>query len=192
MAARAPSVTVAANYTATAAWSAIDARQLDRAQGFLDRALYLAGMAKDPIAELRVWNSHAMLAHQRDEFTHAVDAGFAAQATAIARRDPFYASLAHARTAVAHSNLGDRQAALRSLGYAQEAMTKSTMREPRPGWVTSYGRPSCTPLPPSSGTGSRAGRCRRPRVGRPLPHRMGPTVTDDGLDIRHFAHEDLP
>lgn len=130
---------VAANYTATAAWSAIDARQLDRAQGFLDRALYLAGMAKDPIAELRVWNSYAMLARQRDEFTQALDAGHAAQATAIARRDPFYASLAHARTAAAQANLGDRQAALRSLGYAQEALAKASPQEPLPSWVTFYG-----------------------------------------------------
>lgn len=130
---------VAADYTATAAWSAIDARHLGRAQGFLDRALYLAGMAKDPIAEMRVWNSYAMLAHQRDEFTQAVDAGYAAQATAMARRDPLYGSLAHARTAVAHSNLGDRQAALRSLGYAQEAMGRVSPQAPRPSWVAFYG-----------------------------------------------------
>lgn len=130
---------VAANYTATAAWSAIDARQLLRAQGFLDRALYLAGMAKDPIAQFRVWNAHAMLAHQRDEYIQAVDSGYAAQATAIARRDAFYGSLAHARTAVAHSTMGDREAALRSLGYAQEALDKASPQEPRPSWVAFYG-----------------------------------------------------
>jgi hypothetical protein len=130
---------VAANYTATAAWSAIDARQLDHAQQRLDRALYLAGLARDPVAELRVWNSYAMLAHQRDQYSEAVDAGYAAQATAIARRDPFYGSLAHARTAVAHSNLGDRQAAIRSLGYAQEALGKASTDQPRPSWIAFYG-----------------------------------------------------
>ncbi|MFD8725474.1 hypothetical protein ACFV2H_47945, partial [Streptomyces sp. NPDC059629] len=130
---------VAANYTATAAWAAIDGRQLDRAQSRLDRALYLAGMAKDPIAELRVWNSYAMLAHQRDQFTDAVDAGYAAQATAIARRDPFYSSLAHARTALGHATRGDRQATIRSLGYAEEALSKAAEDENRPSWVSFYG-----------------------------------------------------
>jgi hypothetical protein len=52
-----------------------------------------------------------MLAHQRGEHTQAVDSAQAAQATSITKRDPFFASLAHARTAIGHSNLGDRQAA---------------------------------------------------------------------------------
>lgn len=130
---------VAADYTATAAWSALDARQLDRTQRHLDRALYLAGMAKDPVVEMRVWNSYAMLAHQRGQHAQAVDAGYAAQATAITRRDPMFASLAHARTAIGHSNTGDRTAALRSLGYAQEALGKVTHDEPRPSWMAFYG-----------------------------------------------------
>ncbi|MFJ5306271.1 hypothetical protein [Streptomyces sp. NPDC088350] len=96
-------------------------------------------MAKDPVVELRVWNSYAMLAHQRDKFTDAVDAGYAAQSTAIARRDSFYGSLAHARTALAHATLGDRQATIRSLGYAEEALSKSTDDETRPSWVGFYG-----------------------------------------------------
>jgi transcriptional regulator with XRE-family HTH domain len=130
---------LAADYTATAAWSALDARHLDRTQQHLDRALYLAGMAKDPVVEMRVWNSYAMLAHQRRQYAQAVDAGYAAQATAITRRDPLFASLAHARTAVGHSNLGDHQAAIRSLGYAQEALSKSAFDERRPSWMAFYG-----------------------------------------------------
>ncbi|HET9382975.1 MAG TPA: hypothetical protein VFP69_19405 [Streptomyces sp.] len=130
---------VAANYTASAAWSAVDARQSDRALGHLNRALYLAGMAKDSVAELRVWNSHAMLALHRGEFSQAVDAGRAAQATAVTRRDPLYASLAHARTAVGHSSAGDRRCALRSLGHAEEALAKASLQEPRPSWVAFYG-----------------------------------------------------
>ncbi|MGD9485136.1 hypothetical protein WDH52_18105 [Streptomyces sp. TRM70308] len=130
---------VAANYTASAAWSAVDARQSDRALGHLNRALYLAGMAKDPVVELRVWNSHAMLALHRGGFWQAVDAGQAAQATAVTRRDPLYASLAHARTAIGHSSAGDRRGALRSLGHAEDALAKAGMDEPRPSWVTFYG-----------------------------------------------------
>ncbi|MEW2221626.1 XRE family transcriptional regulator [Streptomyces sp. NPDC006990] len=130
---------VAANYTASAAWSAVDARRSARALSHLNRALYLAGMAKDPVAELRVWNSHAMLALHRGEFSQAVDAGQAAQATAVTRRDPLFASLAQARTAIGHSSAGDRRGALRSLGYAQEALTKASSEEARPSWVAFYG-----------------------------------------------------
>ncbi|WP_369217654.1 hypothetical protein [Streptomyces flavofungini] len=130
---------VAADYTATAAWSAIDARKTDRASELLNRALYLAGMGKDSVAEMRVWNSYAMLAHHRDEYAEAVDAAYAAQGTAVARRAPVFASLAHARTAVGHSNLGDRQAALRSLGRAQDALGKADTSEPTPSWVAFYG-----------------------------------------------------
>ncbi|MFD8379811.1 hypothetical protein ACFV2X_14905 [Streptomyces sp. NPDC059679] len=137
---------VAADYTATAAWSALDARQADRAQALLGKALYLAGMANDPIAELRVWNSYAMLAHQRGEHVEAVDSGLAAQYTTITRRDPLFASLAHARTAIGHSNLGDRQAALRSLGYAHEALGKASFAEHRPSWVAFYGPAELTAI----------------------------------------------
>ncbi|MGY0057225.1 hypothetical protein ACWY4P_11765 [Streptomyces sp. LZ34] len=129
---------IAAEYTTAAAWSALDARQPDRAQALLDKALYLAGMANDPIAELDVWNLYAMLARERGEYADAVGSAQAAQHTAITRRDPLFASLAHARTAVGHSYL-DRQAALRSLGYAHEALDKASFDEPRPSWVAFYG-----------------------------------------------------
>ncbi|MEU6227201.1 hypothetical protein [Streptomyces sp. NPDC047042] len=137
---------IAADYTATAAWSALDARKLVKANDHLNQALYLAGMARDPIGQLRVWNSFAMLAHQRGLHTQAVDAGYAAQSTAITRRDPFFSSLAHARTAIGHSNLGDRQAAIRSLGCAQEALNKASPDEPRPSWVAFYGPAELTAM----------------------------------------------
>ncbi|MFF3754581.1 hypothetical protein ACFYYH_29735 [Streptomyces sp. NPDC002018] len=137
---------VAADYTATAAWSAIDAHRLGLAQRHLDRALYLAGMAKDPVVEICVWNAYAMLARQRGEHTQAVASGYAAQATAVTRRDPLFASLAHARTAIGHSNLGDRQAALRSLGYAEETLAKASSAQPRPSWVAFYGTAELTAI----------------------------------------------
>ncbi|MFD3948025.1 helix-turn-helix domain-containing protein [Streptomyces sp. NPDC058579] len=136
---------VAADYTATAAWSALDARKGDRAYALLGKALYLAGMGQDPIVELRVWNSYAMLAHQRGEHTEAVDSAMAAQATSITKRDPLFASLAHARTAIGHANQ-DRQAALRSLGHAQEALDKATLADPRPSWMAFYGSAELTAI----------------------------------------------
>jgi tetratricopeptide (TPR) repeat protein len=130
---------VAADYTATAAWSAIDARQPDRAQQHLERALYVAGMAGDPTGELRVWISVAMLARERQNYDQAVDAAMAALNNPVARRDPFFASLAHVRAAIGHSLLLDRQAALRSLGHAENALGKADPAMPRPGWAAFYG-----------------------------------------------------
>ncbi|WP_369384124.1 hypothetical protein [Streptomyces sp. cg36] len=129
---------VAANYTAAAAWSCIDARHNSRAQAHLNEALRLAGMAQDPIAQMRVWNSTAILAHQRGDAGEVIAAAHAAQATAITRRDPLFASLAHARTAIGHAQHGDRQAALRSLGHAEDALTRA-QPQPRPGWIAFYG-----------------------------------------------------
>lgn len=132
---------VAADYTAVAAWSAIDAHDLDRAQQHLDRCLALAGLARDAVAQLRVWNSVAMLDHQRHRHAEAVAAAQAALATGAGRRDPLFASLAHARAAVAHSGQGDGQAAVRSLGYAAEALAKAGDGQVagRPSWVAFYG-----------------------------------------------------
>lgn len=137
---------VAADYTATAAWSALDAKQTDRAYALLGKALYLAGMGQDPVVELRVWNSYAMLAHQRGEHVEAVDSAQAAQATAITKRDSLYASLTHARTAIGYSNLGERQSALRSLGHAQEALAKAEMDQRRPSWTAFYGPAELTAI----------------------------------------------
>lgn len=129
---------IAADYTAWAAWSCIDVRALDRAQLHLDRAMTLSGLAQDSIAQLRVWNSIAMLAHQQRHHHDAVAAGQAAQTLPVTRRDPLFASLAYARTAVGHSNAGHRQAALRSLGRAEELLSKAGPT-PRPSWVAFYG-----------------------------------------------------
>lgn len=129
---------IAANYTATAAWSCVDARQFDRARTHLNEALRLAGMAQDPMAQMRVWNSTAILAHQRGDHGESLAAAQAAQTTAVTRRDPLFGSLAHARAAVGHAQSGDGQAAIRSLGYAEEALGKAEL-QPRPGWVAFYG-----------------------------------------------------
>ena len=129
---------LAADYTAVAAWSCIDARDLERAQQHLDRATTLAGLSGDSLVQLRVWNFMAMLAHHRQRPADAVAAAHAAGATQVARRDPLYASLVHARTAIGHSDRHDRQAALRSLGLAREALGKTT-DQPRPSWMAFYG-----------------------------------------------------
>ncbi|WP_411140233.1 XRE family transcriptional regulator [Streptomyces sp. x-80] len=130
---------MAADYIAWAAWSCVDAHQLDRAQSHLDQAMTLAGMARDSTAQFRVWNAIAMLARQRTRHADAVAAGKAAQALAVSRRDPLFASLAQARTAVGLSYQHDRNAALRSIGRAQESLAKARPGEQhRPNWTDFY------------------------------------------------------
>lgn len=129
---------LAADHLALAAWSCIDARELDRAQAHLDRAVTLSGMADDPVVTMRIWNFQAMLAHHRGRPMDAVAAAHAAQSTRICRQDPLFASLAHARTAVGHSDSRDRQAALRSMGYAEEALARADSQQPRPSWMAFY------------------------------------------------------
>ncbi|MEU3862905.1 hypothetical protein AB0F03_37440 [Streptomyces sp. NPDC028722] len=130
---------LASHFTATAAWSLIDAGLLDGAGKHLDRALTLAGMAQDADMSMQVWNLRALLARQQGDYAEAVAAAQAAQATTAARRSPLHASLAHARTAVGLANQGDRSAALRSLGRAEAALSKADISAPRPTWIAFYG-----------------------------------------------------
>ncbi|MFE4972652.1 XRE family transcriptional regulator [Kitasatospora sp. NPDC056651] len=130
---------VAADYTAIAAWSCIDARELDRAQLHLDACMRLAGLARDPVAAFRTWNMIAMLANQLGNYPDAIAAARAAQRTGITRRDPAFASLAHARTAIGSASLGDRQSALRSIGLAADALGRARDDRPCPSWFAFYG-----------------------------------------------------
>jgi len=63
----------------------------------------------------------------------------AAQATAVARRSPLHASLAHARTAVGLAHNGEGRAALRSLGRAEDMLAKADPRQPCSTWIAFYG-----------------------------------------------------
>ncbi|WP_185836740.1 hypothetical protein [Streptomyces sp. WAC 06783] len=129
---------LAADATTTAAWAAIDTHSPVRATVYLHRALALAGMAHDADAELRAWHNISMLATQQDRHTDALAAAEAARTSRAAARDPLYASLAHARTASCHARTGNRQAVLRSLGYAERSFTRADTTAWRPGWLRFY------------------------------------------------------
>lgn len=129
---------LAADFTAVAAFSCIDTFALDRAKQHLDQAATLAGLSQDPVIQLRVWNFISMLAHHRGRPRDAVAAARAAQATTAARNDPFLASLTHARIAIGYADQRDRQAALRGIGKAADALSRAT-EKPRPSWTSFYG-----------------------------------------------------
>lgn len=95
---------LAANATMAAAWAALDARAMDRAQRHLERALMLAGYSGDSVVTLRAWNYMALLSSQRQKPGDAQAAAERVRGNAMTRRDPLYASLGHARYALALSH----------------------------------------------------------------------------------------
>ncbi|MEU0840239.1 Tat pathway signal protein [Streptomyces sp. NPDC005962] len=128
----------AAAFTSSAMWAAIDGRRLDSAQEHLYRAVTLAGLSGDPAAQFRIWSHAGILYRHLGRPTDAEAAGEAARSTSIARRDPLYLSLAHARVAVAHADAGEATTALRSLGHAQDALNRADPALPRPPWLDFY------------------------------------------------------
>ncbi|WP_258021068.1 helix-turn-helix domain-containing protein [Streptomyces anatolicus] len=131
---------LAAEYTTIAAWSCIDARNLDQAQRYLNESSTYAGLSQDGPTEMRVWVNLSMLAYQRRNWPEALAAAQAAQTSTAARRDPLFDSLARARVALAYAALGDGRVAVRSLGGAQDSFSKAPGRE-RPRWTAFYSRP---------------------------------------------------
>lgn len=130
---------LATDYTAQAAWSRIDAGQLDGVEARLERALTLAGLAQDSERSMQVWNLRAMLARQRGAHHEAVAAAEAGLVTAVARRSPVHASLAHARTAVCLAHSGQARPALRHLARAEDKLAKADLQQPRSSWLMFYG-----------------------------------------------------
>ncbi|MFD8969781.1 hypothetical protein ACFV0C_33185 [Streptomyces sp. NPDC059568] len=66
----------------------------------------------------------------------ALAANDVARRLPIARRDPLFASLGHARHAVIHAVTGDSRATRQALGHAQNALHQADPSEPRPTWMT--------------------------------------------------------
>ncbi|CAL9481779.1 hypothetical protein SUDANB108_03067 [Streptomyces sp. enrichment culture] len=54
---------LAAEYSTIAAWSCIDARNLDQAQRHLNESATYAGLSQDGPTEMRVWVNLSMLAY---------------------------------------------------------------------------------------------------------------------------------
>ncbi|MCC3768177.1 hypothetical protein [Streptomyces sp. UNOC14_S4] len=126
---------LAASYTSTAMWAAVDAHRTDNAQGHLERANYLATMSGDSSIQYRIWSHAAILALQLHRWPDAIAAAAVARQTSITRRDPFFASLAHARSAGTYASAGERTSALRALDHAAKAWDRVDHELPRPPWM---------------------------------------------------------
>lgn len=130
---------LASEYTNIAAYSCIDLRDLDAAQGYLHEAGTFAGLSQNPETAMRVWMNMSMLAYQKRNLADQLAAAQAAQTSAAARRDPFYSSMGRARVALAQASIGDVKAARRSLGSAQNAIRKTHDSGERARWTAFYG-----------------------------------------------------
>ncbi|MGW2356341.1 hypothetical protein [Streptomyces phaeofaciens] len=128
---------LAAAFTGSALWAAIDGGRLDRARHHLSEAVALAGLSGDPAIQFRVWGHAGALYRHQGRYANALAADEAAKRTRAAR-NPLYASLAHARAAVHHADLRNRQAALRSLGVAEACLNRADTEAPRPAWLRFY------------------------------------------------------
>ncbi|MFP8886751.1 tetratricopeptide repeat protein [Streptomyces mangrovi] len=131
---------VAAALTTSAMWAAIDGRRMDTAQAHMHQAVTLAGLAKNPAIQYRVWGHASSLYRQLGRHTDALAAAELARESPIARRDPLYASLALARLAVHYADTGDARSALRTLGKAEESYTRIDPAGQRPPWMRFYDR----------------------------------------------------
>ncbi|MFF2424651.1 hypothetical protein [Streptomyces mirabilis] len=102
---------LAAECSTSAAWSCIDARNLDQTQRHLNESATYVGLSQDGPTETRVWvnlsgQPLSMLAHQRRNGPEALAAAQASQASWAARRDPSFDSPGHVRAALAVPALG--------------------------------------------------------------------------------------
>ncbi|MFD5557858.1 XRE family transcriptional regulator [Streptomyces sp. NPDC127068] len=131
---------LAAVFTDTALWFAIDARALERAERHLDRALRLAGLSGSPDIQLCLWGHAAMLAVQTDNLRDALAASEAGQASTACRQDPAYRSLAAARLAGAQARIGDGTAARRQVDVAARAYERAEPDVPREAWAGFFDR----------------------------------------------------
>jgi hypothetical protein len=129
---------LAASFTATAMWGAVDSGRLTDAQRYLEQAVTLAGLSGDGQVQHQTWRYAAMLADQRGRHADAIAAAEAAMLTVAHRRDPLYASLSHARLALAAASAGDRKRSLLALDRAANAFDRADPDAPRPASMDFY------------------------------------------------------
>jgi hypothetical protein len=130
--------TTAALLSSSAMWAAIDGRRLVSAEGYLNQAVTLAGLSNEPSTQLRCWGFAGVLYRQMGRTADSQAAREVARSASIARRDPFYASLTHARMAVQQASVGDVTAMGQSLGHARNSFGRIDTTRQRPTWTAFF------------------------------------------------------
>ncbi|MFE2283855.1 helix-turn-helix domain-containing protein [Streptomyces sp. NPDC059443] len=128
---------LASDVTCLAAFAAIDARAPQRARAHLDKALTLAGLARDGEAMYRVWDHLMLASSQRENHAEAAAGAEVMKQSSVARRDPLYASLGYMRHANALARLRQPAESLRALDLAEKAFGRAGGERPSE-WITFY------------------------------------------------------
>ncbi|MBT2478993.1 XRE family transcriptional regulator [Streptomyces sp. ISL-94] len=128
----------AAGFRSSAMWAAIDGRRFGDAGNHMREAQSLAELSGDPGIKFRIWSHAGTMYRHMGRPAEAAAANDVARGLAVVRRDPMFASLGLARHAAIHAAAGDRSAARRSFGQAQEAMHRADPGEARPVWLTAF------------------------------------------------------
>ncbi|WP_202873145.1 helix-turn-helix transcriptional regulator [Kribbella capetownensis] len=128
----------AASFTSSAMWAAIDGRRFDTAQRHFDRAAGLATMSGDPAIQFRIWSHAGSLYRHMARPVDALAANDVARRLPIARRDPMFASLGHARHAAILGQTGDHRAVRQAVAHAEDALGRSRPNDERPLWLNAF------------------------------------------------------
>ncbi|MEV7359194.1 helix-turn-helix transcriptional regulator [Kitasatospora sp. NPDC091276] len=128
----------AAAFMSSAMWAAIDGRRFDAALEHHRKAASLAAMSGDSGIQFRIWSHAGSMYRHLGQVGDALAANDVARSLPIARRDPLFASLGHARHAAIHGLTGDSNAVRRSLGHAQDALDRVDQAATRPVWITAF------------------------------------------------------
>ncbi|WP_143661303.1 hypothetical protein [Streptomyces pseudogriseolus] len=131
---------LAAAFTGTALWAAVEAQEPQRAQKHLNKAMTLAGMAGSSEMQMRLWGHAALLAFQQQHMHDALAAAEAGRRAHVCRSDALFRSLASARLAGILSAVGEAAAALRTLEHAEKTYERADMGEQRATWMSFYDR----------------------------------------------------
>lgn len=129
---------LAAAFTGTALWAAVEAQEPQRAQKHLNKAMTLAGMAGSSEMQMRLWGHAALLACQQQHMHDALAAAEAGRRAHVCRSDALFRSLASARLAGILSAVGEDAAALRTLDHAEKTYERADKGEQRPTWMYFY------------------------------------------------------
>ncbi|MFG2329069.1 XRE family transcriptional regulator [Streptomyces sp. NPDC048604] len=128
---------LASEITCLAAFAAIDSSAPRRARAHLDKALTLAGLARDSETMYRVWD-HLMLSFsQREDHAEAAAGAEVMKRSSVARRDPLYASLGHMRHANALARLRLPSESLRAVNLAEKSFERARGEQPS-AWIAFY------------------------------------------------------
>ncbi|MET9919431.1 Tat pathway signal protein [Streptomyces sp. NPDC006435] len=131
---------LAAAFTGTALWAAVDSREPQRASGHLNQAMKMAGMAGSSEMQMRLWGHAALLSFQQRHLPDALAAAEAGTRQYICRQDPLFHSLASARLAGIQSAIGNPTLALRSLENAEKAYERADQDKVRAPWMAFFDR----------------------------------------------------